>query len=77
MNRSIKRIRYFTFFDPTFITSFSQEHLDSDEYEGITGKYFDNDKGDVKGHFGEAHPDAYSEQKIAQLIQTTDAIIRG
>ena len=49
----------------------------SEEYDGVTGKYFDNDKGDVKGHFGEAHSDAYNEAKIDQLIQTTETIIRS
>ena len=49
----------------------------SEEYEGVTGKYFDNDKGDVKGHFGEAHPDAYNEAKITQLIETTDAVMKS
>ena len=49
----------------------------SEEYEGVTGKYFDNDKGDVKGHFGEAHPDAYNTIKIDQLIKITKSIIRA
>ena len=47
----------------------------SDEYEGVTGKYFDNDKGDVKGTFGEAHSDAYDEGKIDKLMEVTDKIL--
>ena len=43
----------------------------SEEYEGITGKYFDNDQGD----FGEAHPDAYNETAIKQLIDATEKIL--
>jgi len=37
----------------------------------INGKYFDNDKGD----FGKAHQDAYSEEKINELINMTNEII--
>ena len=44
----------------------------SDEYIGQTGKYFDNDKGNPKGAFGSAHPDAYDEDKIAALINKTE-----
>ncbi len=47
----------------------------SDDYNGITGKYFDNDKGDVKGVFSEAYPDAYDPTKIASLISVTEDII--
>ena len=43
----------------------------SDDYRGITGKYFDNDQG----CFAQAHPDAYSEIKIDQLIQTTQNLM--
>jgi NAD(P)-dependent dehydrogenase (short-subunit alcohol dehydrogenase family) len=43
----------------------------SEDYKGITGKYFDNDKGS----FGPAHPDAYSEAKIDNLINTTQNLI--
>ena len=39
----------------------------SDEYQGASGKYFDNDKGT----FAEAHSDAYDETKIDKLINTT------
>ncbi len=44
----------------------------SEEYNGVTGKYFDNDKGDVKGFFAEAHADAYDEVAIAKLIDATE-----
>lgn len=40
----------------------------SDEYDNVTGKYFDNDKGDPKGSFANAHVDAYDEQKVAELL---------
>lgn len=44
----------------------------SDEYEGETGKYFDNDRGDPKGRFGLAHADAYDEELISNLIIKTE-----
>lgn len=47
----------------------------SDEYKGVSGKYFDNDKGEIKGTFGEAHPDAYDEAKIDKLIEVTEDIL--
>ncbi len=40
------------------------------DYEGVTGKYFDNDRGG----FGRAHPDAYDATKIDQLLQATKAL---
>ncbi len=43
----------------------------SQDYKGITGRYFDNDQGD----FAQAHPDAYNKNKIDQLIQTTQNLI--
>lgn len=43
----------------------------SQEYEGITGKYFDNDKGS----FGPAHADAYNGILIEQLMETTVAVL--
>jgi len=47
----------------------------SSAYDGISGKYFDNDKGDVKGDFGDAHPDAYDKAKIEKLIATTESML--
>ena len=47
----------------------------SNEYEGVTGKYFDNDKGEIKGAFGPAHSDAYNEEAIDKLIQSTDMVL--
>lgn len=47
----------------------------SNEYAGVTGKYFDNDKGDPKGAFAEAHPEAYDELAIQQLIDTTNSLL--
>jgi NAD(P)-dependent dehydrogenase (short-subunit alcohol dehydrogenase family) len=43
----------------------------SENYKGITGRYFDNDQG----NFAQAHPDAYNKIKIDQLIQTTQNLI--
>ena len=43
----------------------------SEKHKGGTGKYFDNDKGD----YGKAHPDAYNEAEIAELIKVTDKIL--
>lgn len=42
-----------------------------EKHEGMSGKYFDNDRGS----YGEAHSDAYDEVKINQLIQTTEDIL--
>lgn len=47
----------------------------SNEYKGITGKYFDNDKGNPKGDFAKAHPDAYDGELISKLINKTKEII--
>ena len=47
----------------------------SDEYAGVTAKYFDNDKGDVKGTFSMAHPDAYDGTKIEKLMNATEEIL--
>lgn len=47
----------------------------SEEYKDSTGKYFDNDKGTEKGTFGEAHPNAYNEAVMAQLIRETEGIL--
>lgn len=43
----------------------------SKDYDGITGKYFDNDKGT----FGMAHPDAYDKTKITDLMDVTDNLL--
>lgn len=43
----------------------------SDDYKGITGKYYDNDKG----AFASAHPDAYDEKKITKLLTITNSLI--
>lgn len=47
----------------------------SEEYEGVTGQYFDNDKGNPKGAFAKAHPDAYNTELISKLIRKTEDII--
>ncbi|HAS40290.1 MAG TPA: short-chain dehydrogenase [Microscillaceae bacterium] len=43
----------------------------STDYEGITGKYFDNDRGG----FGKAHQDAYDSVAIQNLINTTEEVL--
>lgn len=45
------------------------------EYNGVTGQYFDNDKGEIKGVFAPAHPDAYNTNKIEALINATKSIL--
>ncbi|MBT8230918.1 MAG: SDR family NAD(P)-dependent oxidoreductase [Bacteroidia bacterium] len=47
----------------------------SNEYATQSGKYFDNDKGELKGAFGEAHPDAYDSLLISKLIDKTESVI--
>ena len=47
----------------------------SEEFEGITQKYFDNDLGDPRGRFGDAHSDAYNLKKISDLISFTDLLL--
>ena len=47
----------------------------SAEYEGITGTYFDNDRGEIKGTFGPAHSNAYDEDAIKKLLQATDLLL--
>ncbi|MEP0366714.1 MAG: SDR family NAD(P)-dependent oxidoreductase [Cyclobacteriaceae bacterium] len=43
----------------------------SDNHQGITGKYFDNDQG----NYGEAHPDAYNGTQIDRLISMTEQVL--
>lgn len=43
----------------------------STKHNGITGKYFDNDKG----NYGNAHADAYDAGKIQELLDKTKAIL--
>lgn len=47
----------------------------SETYKNDSGKYFDNDKGEIRGHFSIAHADAYDEEKINNLIKLTDGIL--
>lgn len=53
------------------------ELASSDAYLNQSGKYFDNDKGSEIGHFSEAHPDAYDQEKQENLINTTSEIIES
>jgi len=43
----------------------------SEKHANSSGKYFDNDKG----IFANAHPDAYKQNKIDRLIETTNALL--
>lgn len=45
----------------------------SPDFAGITGKYFDNDKGqgEQRGSFGQAHADAYDTAKQTALLEGT------
>ncbi|MCE7990644.1 MAG: SDR family NAD(P)-dependent oxidoreductase [Roseivirga sp.] len=47
----------------------------SETYHEMTGKYFDNDKGTVKGAFAAAHADAYDQEKVTALLTATDSIL--
>lgn len=47
----------------------------SEEYNGVTGKYFDNDKGTEKGFFAPAHPETTNQQKINELIEITESLL--
>ena len=47
----------------------------SSEYQGETGQYFDNDKGNPKGTFSKAHPDAYDDQLISKLLTKTEEVL--
>lgn len=49
----------------------------SEEYEGSTGQYFDNDLGDPKGRFGQAHTDAYDADMTQELIAVTRQLIES
>jgi len=46
----------------------------SEDYKNDSGKYFDNDQGDPKGYFSPAHADAYSNEKIKNLVALTDSL---
>ncbi|WP_299685510.1 SDR family NAD(P)-dependent oxidoreductase [uncultured Dokdonia sp.] len=48
----------------------------SEGYKNSTGKYFDNDKGNPKGEFAKAHPDAYDNELIETLLQKTSDILK-
>jgi len=47
----------------------------SEEYKGLTGIYFDNDKGNPKGAFRPAHSDTYDDDLIEKLMDETNAIL--
>lgn len=47
----------------------------ADEYKQIESQYFDNDLGNPLGSFGQAHPDAYNQSLIAELIATTEELM--
>ncbi len=47
----------------------------SETYQEDSGKYFDNDKGDKKGVFGEAHAAAYDDEAIEQLLRATEKLL--
>ncbi|MFI3255904.1 MAG: SDR family NAD(P)-dependent oxidoreductase [Psittacicella sp.] len=48
----------------------------SDEFKDSTGLYFDNDLGEKRGKFSQAHIDAYDLDKIDHLIEITEEIIK-
>ena len=44
----------------------------SEQHKGITGKYFDNDKG----MYGSAYTDAYNQEKIQNMLHKTTNLLR-
>ncbi|KGL63425.1 SDR family NAD(P)-dependent oxidoreductase [Polaribacter sp. Hel1_85] len=49
----------------------------SNSYKNDSGKYFDNDKGEIKGCFAPAHTDAYDKNLISVLLEKTEALLLG
>ncbi|MFD1553393.1 short-chain dehydrogenase [Putridiphycobacter roseus] len=47
----------------------------SENYKNDSGKYFDNDKGEVKGQFSMAHEDTYDEAKVEKLVGLTALLL--
>ncbi len=47
------------------------------KYKNVVGQYFDNDLGNPLGRFGNAHPDAYDQELINELIETTKFILQS
>ncbi|MEM6265456.1 MAG: SDR family NAD(P)-dependent oxidoreductase [Bacteroidota bacterium] len=45
------------------------------EYEGVSGKYFDNDLGQAKGTWGTAHQDAYDDELVRELMKVTELVV--
>lgn len=43
----------------------------TEQFKGVSGKYFDNDQG----CFAQAHPEAYNQSAIEQLIRTTQTLV--
>jgi len=48
-----------------------------DEFRDASGKYFDNDKGEVRGEFSHAHADAYDKDKIEDLERLTAELLNN
>lgn len=46
-----------------------------ENHKGVKGKYFDNDKGNPIGSYGDAHNDAYDDKLIDNLMDHTNKII--
>ncbi len=54
----------------------------SDEFAGVTGKYFDNDikdgaHGDARGEFGQPHTNALNKDTIAELKRQTQDLLQS
>lgn len=49
----------------------------SDAYAGVTGRYFDNDRGqgEQMGDFGSAHADAQDAGRVQLLLEKTQAVL--
>lgn len=49
----------------------------ADEYKQFDSQYFDNDLGNPLGSFGPAHPNAYNQSLIEELISATEELINA
>ncbi|WP_324027251.1 SDR family NAD(P)-dependent oxidoreductase [Maribacter sp. BPC-D8] len=47
----------------------------SESHNNDSGKYFDNDKGDPKGYFSQAHANAYDASKIKELVSLSAKLV--
>jgi len=46
-----------------------------EECAGLSGKYFDNDLGDLVDRFGPTRNDAYDDQIMSEMLAATESVI--